>query len=257
MSISQQLQLSGQVALVTGAGRGLGRACAIALAEAGADIALGLRDPARAAPLVSQIEAIGRRCVPLAMNALDLPQCYTAISEAISRLGAIDILINNVGGGIEGPLLQVSEDEFDRQFDLNVKSSFFIAQRIARQMIERGTGGSIVNVASQAGLVVLPDEGVYCLAKAAVIHMTKCMAVEWGAANIRVNAVAPTFIETDGTADALGRPVFREDVIERIAALHRIGRPEEVSGAVAFLASPMASMITGHTLVIDGGWTIR
>jgi NAD(P)-dependent dehydrogenase (short-subunit alcohol dehydrogenase family) len=257
MPLSPKLQLSGQVALVTGAGRGLGRAIAIALAEAGADIALGVRDPAGAGPLISQIEAMGRRCVPLEMDVLDLGQCYAAIAEAISRLGVIDILINNVGGGIEGPLAEASEEDFDRQLNLNVKSSFFIAQRTARHMMGRRLGGCIVNMASQAGLVALPNEGVYCLAKAAVIHMTKCMAVEWGAANIRVNAVAPTFIETDGTADALARPGFRDDVIERIAALHRIGRPEEVSGAVAFLASPMASMITGHTLVIDGGWTIR
>jgi 2-deoxy-D-gluconate 3-dehydrogenase len=119
------------------------------------------------------------------------------------------------------------------------------------------SGGAIVNIASQAGLVALPGESSYCIAKAAVIHMTRCLAVEWGALGVRVNAVAPTFIETDGTAAALGDDAFRADVVERIAALHRIGTPREVSAAVVFLASSAASMITGQTLAIDGGWTAR
>ena len=118
-------------------------------------------------------------------------------------------------------------------------------------------GGSIVNIASQAGLVALPGEASYCAAKAAVVHLTRCLAVEWGQYGIRVNAVAPTFIETDGTAAALSDDAFRADTVERIAALHRIGVPREVSGAVAFLASPSASLITGQTLAIDGGWTAR
>lgn len=124
-------------------------------------------------------------------------------------------------------------------------------------MIRAGNGGRIVNLSSQAAFVALPGEPVYCLAKAAVSHMTRCLAVEWGEHQITVNAVAPTFIETPGTSQALADAVFRADTLARIAALHRIGQPNEVSGAVVFLASPAASMITGHTLVIDGGWTVR
>lgn len=257
MSNKPNYSLAGKVALVTGAGRGLGRAIAVALADAGADVALGLRDVRSGESLVSEIEALGRRCIALQMDVLNLNQSYTAIDAAIERLGKIDILVNNVGGGVEGPLEDMTESDFDQTIDLNVKSSFFLAQRVAKHMIAAANRGSIINMSSQAGFVALPGEGIYCLSKAAVVHMTRCMAVEWGKHGITVNAVAPTFIETDGTSDALSRPGFREDVVSRIAALHRIGRPEEVSGAVAFLASPAASLITGHTLVIDGGWTAR
>jgi len=248
--------LSGKTALVTGSARGLGRAIALALANAGADIALGLRDLDVDNGVAGEVEALGRKALRLQMDALDLPQSYRAIDQAIAHFGRIDILVNNVGGGIEGPLLEVSEVDFDMTLDLNVKSSFFIAQRLARHMVEKG-GGTIVNMSSQAGFIALPGEGVYCLSKAAVAHMTKCMAVEWGQHGITVNAVAPTFIETDGTSTALAVPEFKADVVERIAALHRIGLPREVSGAVVFLASPAASLITGQTLLIDGGWTAR
>ena len=249
--------LAGKTALVTGAARGLGRAIALSLANSGADVALGLRDAAGADGLAAEIRAMGRRAVAVQMDVLDLPQAYGAIDWAIAELGHIDILVNNVGGGTQGPIEDFTEDEFDWTINLTVKSTFFVAQRVAKHMIARGKGGTIINIGSQAGFVALPGEGIYCLAKAAVAHMTKCMAIEWGAYGITVNAVAPTFIETDGTADALGDPAFKADVVDRIAALHRIGQPKEVSGAVTFLASPAASLITGQTLIIDGGWTSR
>jgi 2-deoxy-D-gluconate 3-dehydrogenase len=255
-AVASPFDLTGQVALVTGAARGLGRAIAISLAEAGADVALGLRNPAADGGLVAQIEELSRRALPLAMDVTDLDQSRGAIDSAVAAFGRLDILVNNAGGGIGGPAIDVTEADFDTVWQLNTRSTFFLSQHAARIMRGQG-GGSIVNIASQAGLVALPGESSYCVSKAAVIHMTRVHAVEWGEYGIRVNAVAPTFIETDGTSAALSDPEFRADTVERIAALHRIGVPTEVSGAVVFLSSPAASLVTGQTLAIDGGWTAR
>ena len=155
-----------------------------------------------------------------------------------------------------GALPELDEADFDHTLTVNLKGTFFTAQAVGRHMIDAGYG-RIINLSSQAGFVALPLESIYCMTKAAIAHLTKCLAVEWGKYNITVNAVAPTFISTPGTDAALADPAFRSDVIERIAALHRIGDPVDVAGAVVFLASPAASLITGHTLLIDGGWTAR
>jgi NAD(P)-dependent dehydrogenase (short-subunit alcohol dehydrogenase family) len=249
-------RLDGKTALVTGAARGLGRSIALALADAGADVALGLREASSDGGLASEIAAMGRRVLPLQMDVLRLDQADAAIDRVVDEWGRIDILVNNAGGGTEALAEDVTEADFDLTLDLNIKSTFFVSQRAMRHMRAAG-GGRIINMSSQAGFIALPTESVYCLSKAAIAHMTKCLAVEWGGYGITVNAVAPTFIETPGTAAALGEPKFHAEVLERIAALHRIGRPFEVSGAVVFLASPAASLITGHTILIDGGWTAR
>lgn len=248
--------LTGKIALVTGAARGLGRAISLALANAGADVALGLRDLNSGADLAAEIGTLGRRVLPLQMDVMHLDQISRAISAAAAHFGKIDILVNNAGGGFINLALDVPEHEFDATVSFNLKSTFFASQAVARIMISQG-GGRIVNLSSQAGHVALPTESVYCTVKAGISHLTKCLAIEWGKYNITVNAVAPTFIATPGTEEALADPGFRADVIERIAALHRIGEPSEVAGAVVFLASPAASLITGQTILIDGGWTAR
>ena len=251
-----KFDLTGQVALVTGAARGLGRAISLALAHAGADVALGLRDVNTGAELTREIQAMGRKALPLQMDVLHLDQIYRAIDQTVAHFGRLDILINNAGGGTSGLAEDVTEQDYDLTMDLNAKATFFASLAAGRVMM-RQKGGRIINLSSQAGYVALPTESVYCMSKAAISHLTKCLAVEWGKHNITVNAVAPTFITTPGTDEALAEPAFRADVIERIAGLHRIGEPVEVAGVVVFLASPAASLITGHTIMIDGGWTAR
>ena len=251
-----RFDVNGQVALVTGAARGLGRAIALALAQAGADIALGLRDVNTGGDLAREIAATGRRALPLQMDMTRLDQVRRAVDDAVAQFGRLDILVNNAGLGPENPAESVREEDFDLTVAVNLKGTYFASQAAGRVMI-RQNYGRIVNLSSQAGFVALPGESVYCMTKAAISHLTKCLAVEWGRYNITVNAVAPTFIFTPGTEEALADAAFRADVIERIAGLHRIGQPVDVAGAVVFLASPAASLITGDTIMIDGGWTAR
>jgi NAD(P)-dependent dehydrogenase (short-subunit alcohol dehydrogenase family) len=251
-----RFDLKEQVAMVTGAARGLGRAISQALAAAGADIALGLRDKNADAGLVKEIEAMGRRCLPLQMDMTNLDQIEKAVDDTAAHFGRLDILVNNAGVAPGNPAESVREEDFDFTLAINLKGTFFASQAAGRVMI-RQHSGRIINMSSQAGFAALPGESVYCMTKAGIAHLTKCLAVEWGQHNITVNAVAPTFIHTPGTQPALADPEFRAEVVERIAALHRIGEPMEVAGAVVFLASPAASLITGHTLLIDGGWTAR
>jgi NAD(P)-dependent dehydrogenase (short-subunit alcohol dehydrogenase family) len=251
-----RFDLTGQVALVTGAARGLGRAISLALANAGADVALGLRHTNGGGDVVSEVEGLGRRAVPLQMDVTRMDQVFRAVDDTVASLGRLDILVNNAGLGPENRAEDVREEDFDLTVAVNVKGTFFASQAAGRAMIAQGKG-RIINLSSQAGFVALPTESVYCMTKAAIVHLTKCLAVEWGEHGITVNAVAPTFISTPGTESALADPEFRADVLERIAGLHRVGVPMDVAGAVVFLASPAASLITGETILIDGGWTAR
>ncbi len=251
-----QFDLPGQVALVTGAARGLGRAISLALAHAGADVALGLKDRDADGGLAAEIEALGRRALPLQMDVSKPNQIFQAIADAATHFSRLDILVNNAGIAPGNRAEDVSEGDFDATLAVNLKGTFFASQAAGRIMI-RQQRGCIINLSSQAGFIALPEESVYCMTKAGIAHLTKCLAVEWGKHNIRVNGVAPTFIHTPGTEEALANPAFRADVVERIAALHRVGEPVEVSGAVVFLCSSAASLITGQTLLIDGGWTAR
>ena len=251
-----RFDLTGQVALVTGAARGLGRAISLALVHAGSDVALGLRDVNTAGDLVREIQTLGRQALPLQMDVTRLDQISRAVQDTASHFGRLDLLVNNAGVAPENLAENYAEEDFDLTLAVNLKGTFFASQAAGRIMI-RQKSGRIINLSSQAGFVALPGESVYCMTKAAISHLTKCLAIEWGKHNITVNAVAPTFISTPGTDAALADPVFRADVLERIAGLHRIGVPMDVAGAVVFLASPAASLITGHTLLIDGGWTAR
>lgn len=248
-------EVSGRVALVTGAARGIGRACAVALARAGADVALGFRDRQAEGDVAGAIRAVGRRALPLQMDVTRRDQIASAVAEAHRAFGRIDILVNNAGIGPPRAAESVTEEDFDATLAVNLKGTFFVSQEVGRLMIDAG-GGRIINLSSQAGFVALPTESVYCMTKAAIAHLTKCLAVEWAPHGINVNAVAPTFIRTPGTVKWLADETFRRELLERIP-LGRVGEPADVAAAVVFLASPAASMITGATLMIDGGWTAR
>ncbi len=245
--------LTGKVALVTGAARGIGHACAIALAHAGADIALGLRDINTSNELVAEIESLGRKVLPLQMDVLNLDEINAAVAKAVDHFGRLDILVNNVGVAPESPAESVTEENFDYTLNANLKGTFFVTQAVAKVMIGQKSG-RIINISSQAGFIALQDESIYCMTKAAINHLTKCLAVEWAKHNINVNAVAPTFIHTPGTQPYLADTNNLEATLSKIP-LGRIGEPHDVTGAVVFLASPAASLITGEVMLIDGGWT--
>ena len=250
--------LTGRTALVSGAARGLGASIAVALAAAGADVALGLRDVTSpdGEQVAAQVEALGRRAVRLPMDVADVEQARAAVTGTVEAFGRLDVLVNNAGISPMNLALDVTEADFDATLAVNLKGTFFASQAAAKVMRDNGFG-RIVNISSQAGEVALPGESVYCMTKAGISHLTKCLAVEWGQYGITVNAVAPTWIRTPGTSRALADPAFEADVVERIAALHRIGDPVDVAGAVVYLVSPAAALVTGHTLVVDGGWTAR
>ena len=247
--------LTGQVALVTASSKGIGKACALALAESGADIILGLRQLSTGQGLVKQIQKMGRKVLPVQMDITKMDEISAAVQSGLKHFKHIDILVNNAGIGAPNPAERVTEKDFDDTLNVNLKGTFFTAQAVGKIMIKQKRG-RIINICSQAGFVALPTESVYCMTKAAIAHLTKCLALEWAPYNITVNAVAPTFITTPGTKKWLDNSAFRASVRKRIP-LGRIGKPKEVAAPVVFLASPAASLITGETLMVDGGWTIQ
>jgi len=250
-----RFDLTGQVALVTGAARGLGSSIALALARAGADVVLGLRERSSGVALAESIRALGRKALPLQMDVTQRAQISAAVAEAIAHFGRIDILVNNAGIGPPAPALEVTEADFDATLNVNLKGTFFVSQEVGRHMVANRSG-KIVMLSSQAGFVGLPTESVYCMTKAGISHLTKCLAVEWGPHRVNVNAVAPTFIRTPGTVKWLENEAFHSDLLSKIP-LGRVGDPVDVCGAVVFLASPAAGLINGATLLIDGGFTAR
>lgn len=248
--------LSGRVAIVTGGNGGIGLGMARGLAKAGAAVAIAGRNADKCANAVRELEALGAQSLAVVADVAVESECGRLVDAAAAHFGRLDILVNNAGIAPRNPAEDVREEDLDATLAVNLKGTFLASQAAGRVMIGQGHG-RIINIGSQAGAVALPGESVYCMTKAAIAHLTRCLAVEWGRHGITVNAVAPTFIATPGTESALSDPEFRADVIERIAALHRIGEPAEVAGVVVFLASRAASLITGETVLVDGGWTAR
>jgi NAD(P)-dependent dehydrogenase (short-subunit alcohol dehydrogenase family) len=253
-NVTPNFSLTDRVVLVTGASRGIGRACALACAGAGADVIVGVRNPVENKALVKEIEAFGRRALAVRMDLADLKGVRAGIAEAHKHFDRIDVLVNNVGLGPENLAENVREADFDLTVNINLKGTFFTTQAVAKLMIAQKSG-RIINISSQAGSVVLKGEAIYCMSKAAINHLTRCLAFEWAPHGITVNSVSPTFIFTDGTKPALADPQFHQHVLSHIP-LGRIGDTIDVAGTVVFLASPAASLITGANILVDGGWSI-
>lgn len=246
--LAERFRLDGKHALVTGGGRGIGLAIGAALAEAGAHVMLAARSKADLEAACAKIAVDGGSAEPIVLDVTRTAD----VREAIGRLRQLDVLVNNAGTNRPKPLADVTEDDYDAVVDLNLRAAFFVAQASAARMRERG--GSIINITSQMGHVGAPNRTLYCAAKHGLEGLTKAMAVELAGRNIRVNALAPTFIETPMTAPFLADDAFRASVVSKIK-LGRIGTVEDVAGAAVFLASEAASFVTGTSLLVDGGWT--
>ena len=246
------LDLTGKTALVTGASRGIGKAIALGLAQAGAQVVLMSRDKDHLEALAGQIRALGQAAQVAPCDVMDVDRAQ----QVIGSLPGLDILVNNAGTNIPEPFTQVSQAHFDQIVNLNLRAAFFVAQASVGKMLERGQGGVVINLSSQMGHVGAANRTVYCASKHALEGFTKALAVELAPQGIRVNSVAPTFIETDMTRPMFAREAFQQEVQSKIP-LGQVGQPQDVVGAVVFLASPAARMITGASLLVDGGWTAQ
>jgi len=242
--------LAGKTALIAGGGRGIGLAAGVALAQAGANVTLAARSEPELAKACEEINATGGRSSYLVMDVTD----PIAVSEQIAAQGPFDILVNSAGTNRPKPLVEMQDEDIDAVFDLNVKSAFYLARAVAKGMLKADISGSLITISSQMGHVGSPCRTVYCASKHAIEGMTKALAWELGPHQIRVNTLCPTFIETEFTADMFKTPGFRDWVTSRIA-LGRVGRIEEIMGAIVFLASDASTLMTGSALMLDGGWT--
>lgn len=243
-------RVDGQRALVTGAGRGIGFAAAAALAQAGAAVTLLSRSQDELEQACDRIRQSGGVCDALVLDVTDAE----AVRSHLGQRGAYQILVNNAGMNRPKPLVKLADEDIDAVLDLNVKAVFHVTRVVAKGLLDAGQRGSIIHISSQMGHVGSGNRTIYCASKHAVEGMSKALAWELGPAGIRVNTVCPTFIETDMTATMFDDPAFRSWVVDRIA-LGRLGRTEEIMGAIVFLASEASSLMTGSALMLDGGWT--
>ncbi len=248
--LAPNFRVDGQRALVTGASRGIGFCAAMALAQAGAHVTLVARSIDTLKSAQQDLKSAGFDSEILQLDVTD----PIAVDQALQERPAFQILVNNAGMNRPKHLVDVKNEDIDAVFDLNIKAAFYVTRKVTQQLLAAKLPGSIINISSQMGLVGSPRRTLYCASKHALEGMTKALSWELGAANIRVNTICPTFIETDMTAPMFADQTFRNWVVDKIA-LGRLGQPEEIMGAIVFLASPASSLITGSALVLDGGWT--
>ena len=249
------LSLTDAVVLVTGASRGIGHDLALSFAAAGATVGAGVRSVADGDALAAEVAAAGLDVRPLVLDVTRSGSIDAAVTQVLGWRGRIDVLVNNAGLGANHDALDVTEADWDQMMDVNLKGLFFVTQRVAREMVARRYG-RIVNVGSQAGLVGIRRHAVYGASKGAVHQLTRVLALEWAPYGVTVNAVAPTYVHTPGTADRLDDPDIAADILARIP-VGRFATTTDVAAAVQYLASPAAGMVTGIVLPVDGGWTAQ
>lgn len=254
--VSHKFRLDGRVAFVSGAGRGIGRSAAFALAHAGAEVWLAARTQSEIDAAATGINAAGGKAHAVVCDVTDTAM----VNTVIAALPSLDILVNNAGTNIPQPFVEVSEANLDKMLNLNIRAMFTTAQAAVKKMqaspSRKTHSASIINITSQMGHVGAPTRTVYCLTKHGIEGFTKALAVELAPHNIRVNSVAPTFLETPMTAPMFANPEFAKWVMDRIP-LGRLGQLEEVAASIVYVASDAASLMTGASLVIDGGWTAQ
>ena len=252
---SPDFRLDGQVAVVTGASKGIGRDLALALADAGARVAICARDISSLEHLASEIRDTGGEAIAVELDVRDVAQIRDTFLAVKDQLGSIDVLVNNAGLGANHPAEDITESDWDDMMSVNLRGLFFCCQAAGLIMLEQGSG-RIVNMSSQAGVVGIRDHAVYSASKGGVNMLTKVLALEWSNRGVTVNAVAPTFIYTPGTAERLDQPEYLDAVLDRLP-IGRVGTTTDVAGAVIYLASPAGSMVSGHVLLVDGAWTAQ
>ena len=251
--MTQLFDLTGKVALVTGASRGLGQAMARGLAEAGADLVITSRHLAEVEQAAAALASSGRRVLPMEADVTRTAEVEAVVARTVAQLGGIDILVNNAGINIRKPALELTENDWDQTLDINLKGCFLVAKAVGRHMLAR-KAGSIVNIASMMASVVHAERAAYASSKGGLVQLTRVLAVEWASANVRVNAICPGPFLTDLNKPILDDPEKMKYFMDRLP-MQRFGKPEELAGSVVFLASNASSFITGTTLYIDGGWT--
>ena len=251
-AVAGRFDLSGRVVVVTGASKGIGRELTVLLAETGAVVVPTVRTDADLAELASEARSRGLTVHPQRLDVRDVASITEAVSAIVAAHGRIDVLVNNAGLGFARAAFDVSEADWDEMMAVNLRGVFFTSQAVARTMTAAGRGGR--NISSQGGLVGLPDAAVYCTSKGGLNMMTKTLALEWAKHAITVNAIAPTFIYTPGTAPILDEPAMRASVLGKIP-LGQFALTDDVASAIIYLASDAGRMVTGTVLVVDGGWT--
>ena len=249
------MELEGKVALVTGASRGIGREIALTFARAGADVACAATSAANAESTVKEIEELGRRAVALGGRVEDPAQVTALFEEAEARLAPLSILVNNAGLSRPKPILEMTGEDWDAHFGPNAKGPFLCSREAALRFKARGAGGTIINIGSIAGENAFPLRLGYCTSKAALHHMTRVMAIEWASLDIRVNAIAPGYIETDIVRTLAAEGLLDRDALEGRIPQRRLGNVNDIAQAAVYLASDAARYVTGSVLTVDGGWS--